>query len=75
MVAPFDIFQNLPDGLRWIEASPDLETAKERVRVIGASSPGTYIIFSQKTGNKISIDVDSEGLLTVRRNFLESFPT
>ena len=56
MVPPFDIFQKEPDGkLRWIEAAESLESAQARVQKFMKLSPGEYMIFSQKTGNKILI--------------------
>jgi len=55
MIPPFDIFKVESSGLRWMEAAPDLERAKTRVRVLSASSPGEYIILNQITGEKITI--------------------
>jgi hypothetical protein len=36
----------------WIEACPDLETAKARIKMLMVSKPGEYFIFSTKTGHK-----------------------
>ena len=59
MIAPFDIFRLGADGHPvWVEAVPTLDAAKIRVQSLGATFPGQYMIFSQKTGNKISITVD-----------------
>jgi hypothetical protein len=59
MVPPFDIFIAEKDGdLLWLEAARDLETAKARVQILGTAVPGEYLIFSQATGNKISIKVE-----------------
>ena len=56
MVAPFDIFRvDAPDGLLWIEAAADLDIAKARVAVLMLVKPSEYLIFSQRTGHKISI--------------------
>jgi hypothetical protein len=55
MIPPFDIFKVESAGLLWMEASPDLERAKARVRVLSASSPGEYIILNQMTGEKITV--------------------
>lgn len=64
MIAPFDIFKSEGNGdLLWLEAVPDLDTAKARVREMGSSSPGKYMILSQKTGNKLSVEVDQRGKL------------
>ena len=56
MIAPFDIFRvDAPDGMLWIEAVAELEAAKARVTALMQVKPGEYLIFSQKTGRKISI--------------------
>ena len=56
MVAPFDIFRvDAPDGLLWIEAAADLDIAKARVAVLMLVKPCEYLIFSQRTGHRISI--------------------
>jgi hypothetical protein len=56
MIAPFDIFRvEAPDGMLWIEAAAELDAAKARVAALMQSTPCEYLIFSQKTGNKISI--------------------
>jgi hypothetical protein len=59
MVPPFDIFRVAPDGqLLWLEPAATLDEAKARVQDLGASNPGEYLIFSHKTGHKISIRVE-----------------
>jgi hypothetical protein len=64
MIAPFDIFKTDGNGdLLWVEAVPDLDTAKARVRALGYSAPGKCMILSQKTGNKLSVEVDDRGKL------------
>src|SRR5258708_46799 len=55
MLPPFDIFNGESGGRRWMEVAVDLERAKARVKVPGASSPGEYIIHNHNTGEKISI--------------------
>lgn len=40
----------------WIEAVPELEAAKARVATLMQTTPCEYLIFSQKTGHKISIN-------------------
>lgn len=65
MVAPFDILRVLKDGAPlWMEAAQTLEEAKTRVRQLAAIQPGSYVIFSQKTGNKIVITADGKGSAT-----------
>jgi len=56
MVAPFDIFRvEAPNGMLWIEAVAELEAATARVAALMQAEPAEYMIFSQKTGHKISI--------------------
>jgi hypothetical protein len=39
----------------WIEAAADFDIAKARVAVLMLIKPSEYLIFSQRTGHKISI--------------------
>ncbi len=56
MVAPFDIFRvDERDGMLWIEAVAELQAAKARVAALMQTTACEYLIFSQKTGHKISI--------------------
>ena len=55
MTHPIDIFQMDSAGVRWLEAAPNLEHAKARVKEFAATSPGEYVVLDQKTGNKIVI--------------------
>ena len=41
--------------MQWIEAVADLGIAKARVAALMQANPCEYLIFSQKTGHKISI--------------------
>jgi hypothetical protein len=53
MIAPLDIFRIEPHGAPlWIESCPDFETAKARIKVLAASKPAEYFVFSAKTGHK-----------------------
>jgi len=57
MVEPFDIFLVRPNKeLQWLEPSNTLPEAMARIAQLG---PGEYVIFSQKTGNKLAISVPS----------------
>lgn len=59
MIPPFDIFRiDTGGGLRWLEAAPNLEDAKARVRELAAGSPGEFVILSHITGNRILIKID-----------------
>ena len=61
MVPLFDIFRVSASGQPvWIEPATDLDAAKERVRLLGASNPGKYLVYCQKSGNKLSITVAAE---------------
>jgi hypothetical protein len=55
MIAAFDIFRGKDGDLMWIEASPTLDAAKALVKQLMDDRPAHYLIFDQKTGNKISI--------------------
>ena len=44
-----------------IEPADDIESAKARLRVIGATIPRRYIIFTLKTGNRRFFTVDESG--------------
>jgi hypothetical protein len=67
MVPPFDILRVLNDGSPlWMEAAQTLEEAKARVQQLVATQPGSYVIFSQKTGNKILIT--PEGVASLQGN-------
>lgn len=56
MIPPFDVLRVEPDGHpRWLEACSSLDQAKTRVQHYMQLHAAEYVIFSQKTGNKISI--------------------
>jgi hypothetical protein len=58
LIPPFDIFQVIDDRQPlWVESASTLEVAKARVKELGKDRPGEYLVFSQKTGRKISITV------------------
>ena len=53
MLPLLDIFRVENDGhLVWRSAAECLETAQRRVRILMASEPGDYVIYSQETGRK-----------------------
>jgi hypothetical protein len=60
MIPPIDIFRMVDGALVWQEPSPSVDDARIRVQQLGAIQPGEYVIFSQKTGNKISVRVGPE---------------
>src|SRR5712664_2215056 len=63
MIPRFDILKVESDGPRWMEAAPNLERAKARVKILAASSPGEYVIADQETGEKISIKPKTKRIL------------
>jgi hypothetical protein len=38
----------------WIEAVPDLETAKGRIIELSSARPGQYVVFSHSSGRMVS---------------------
>jgi hypothetical protein len=62
MVSPaFDIFQVEDSGVLWIGSATTVEDAKEHVRQIAARAPGKYLLFDQKTGTKLVIELPLAG--------------
>ena len=61
MIPPFDIFRVVQGSQPlWLEPALTLDDAKARVNELGESRPGEYLIFSQKTGHKLSIMVTQQ---------------
>lgn len=59
MIAPLDIFVVQKDGsLLWKGTAENFEVAKLSVQTLMASTPGDYVIYSQRTGNKTTIKAD-----------------
>jgi hypothetical protein len=56
MSMPFDIFRIDPAGVRWLESAQSLDQGKTRICELAVNLPGEYILFDQKTGNKLVID-------------------
>ena len=64
MIAPFDIFKvEAPGRVLWLEAQQEFEVAKARVRNLMVTSPAEYVIYSQRTGNKVSFKPNDRYLL------------
>lgn len=62
VIAPMDIFRKEPYGTQlWVELCPDVETAKARVKVLAATNPGEYFIYSALTGHKQFLRPDDDG--------------
>jgi hypothetical protein len=53
MLPPFDIFRIESDGqLIWRASADSLNSAQRRVKILMASTPADYLIYSQETGHK-----------------------
>jgi hypothetical protein len=59
----FDIFATLPDGSPlWLEAVEGLNQARERLSGLMQARPGSYFIYSEKTGGVVErVHGDSDG--------------
>lgn len=55
MVPSLDIFRLESGGVLWCGAAATLESAKERIEQLVLSSPGSYIVFNQTTGKRITV--------------------
>jgi hypothetical protein len=52
---PYDIFRIESSGVLWCGAAATVETAQDRVRELVFSSPGSYLILNQTTGQRIVV--------------------
>jgi len=60
MIAPFDIFKTNQDGsLLWRGEATDLDDAKIRAQKLARLEKTEYIIFSQRTGNRIVVKAEA----------------
>ncbi len=49
------------DGeLRFVGAAKTLEAAKRRIRALGQSNPGEFVIYNQQTGQRVSVKAGAE---------------
>ena len=60
MRRPFCILSVLGDvldngELRFVEAAKTLEAARRRIRALGHSQPGEFVIYNQQTGERMLI--------------------
>jgi hypothetical protein len=61
VIPPLDIFKLEPEGqLLWKATAEDLATAKLNVKILATDSPGDYVIYSQQTGDKTIVKLDTE---------------
>ena len=55
----FDIFKSEKDGgVVWVASAQTLEIARLKVKSLMASSPGSYVIVNQETGQKLRVNPD-----------------
>jgi len=61
-VGLFDIFGRLPDGSPlWLESVEGWEQAKRRLNGLARLRPGSYFIYSEKTGGVVRCLPEEEG--------------
>ena len=59
MFAPLDIFKMENGTYVWKAAAETFELATSKVKQLATTAPGNYMIFSQDTGDKTVIKLDS----------------
>jgi hypothetical protein len=52
MIPYLDIFRIESSGVLWCGAVTTVETAKDRVQKLAYSTPGSYLILNQTTGQR-----------------------
>jgi hypothetical protein len=52
MIPYLDIFRIESGGVLWCGAVTTVETAQDRIKKLAVSSPGSYLIFNQTTGQR-----------------------
>ena len=69
MLPPLDVFLQTDEGILWQGSAENFDIAKLSVQKLMASTPGTYVIYSQTTGAKTTIKADGSTSfpLAVRR--------
>jgi len=55
MIPYLDIFRIESSGVLWCGAVTTVETAQERIQKLASSSPGSYLILNQTTGQRIVV--------------------
>jgi hypothetical protein len=59
MIPYLDIFRIESSGVLWCGAVTTVETTQERVQKLADSSPGSYLILNQTTGERVVVKPDS----------------
>ena len=52
MISYLDIFRIESNGVLWCGAVTTVETAQDRIQKLARSSPGSYLILNQTTGQR-----------------------
>lgn len=61
MIPPLDIFRLDSDGqLTWRASAHNPESAQRRVKILMASEPADYVIYSQETGHKTFVRCNTD---------------
>jgi hypothetical protein len=55
MIPCLDIFRIESSGVLWCGAVTTVQTAKDRIQKLADSSPGSYLILNQATGQRIVV--------------------
>jgi hypothetical protein len=55
MIPYLDIFGIESSGVLWCGAVTTVQTAKDRIQKLADSSPGSYLILNQATGQRIVV--------------------
>ena len=55
MIPYLDIFRIESSGVLWCGAVTTVETAKDRIQKLADSSPGSFLILNQTTGQRIVV--------------------
>ena len=55
MIPYLDIFRIESSGVLWCGAVTTVETAQERIQKLADSSPGSYLILNQTTGQRVVV--------------------
>jgi hypothetical protein len=64
MVPPLDVFSaKIGEKIGWLGSA---ETLGKALALIHKAGPGSYFVFSQRTGHKNFFDVSSDGVISER---------
>lgn len=58
MIPQFDIFRMKKSEYVWLEATMTLDDAEARIQELAAAEPGEYLIFNEKSYDRISLIVE-----------------